>query len=326
MRVSGPALERLELIDVPVPEPGPGEVQVRIRAATLNYRDLLLVQRGNPDGKLPYVPLSCACGEVAALGAGVSRVQPGDRVMPGFFQDWVSGPMPQTPHALGGALDGVAREFACFPEQALARVPDQIGDLEAATLPCAGLTAWHALFCAHATKPGDTVLLLGTGGVSIAGLQLAKAAGARVIITSSSDAKLARARAMGADATINYRATPDWGDAALALTGGRGVDLVLEVGGADTLEQSMRALREGGEVAGIGLLTGKTVWQVKDAAAKLLRIRVGSREQLEDLARGVVASRVRPVVDRVFPLEQLGKALATLASGRFFGKIGLEIG
>ena len=325
MVVNAAGLDRIERADLPIPEPGPGEVQVRIKAATLNYRDLLILQKGNPDGKLPYIPLSCACGEVTALGSGVSRVAKGERVMPAFFQNWISGPSPQPPRALGGALEGVAREYACFPEEALASVADELGDLEAATLPCAGLTAWHALFVAHATKPGDTVLLMGTGGVSIAGLQLAKAAGATVIITSSSRSKLSRARALGADHTINYLEVPDWGDRAREITGGRGVDLVLEVGGSETLAQSARALREGGEVAGIGLLTGTTVWHAKEPKAKLLRIRVGSREQLDDLVRGVVAVGMRPVVDRVFRLEELGAALAALQSGQFFGKIGIEI-
>jgi NADPH:quinone reductase-like Zn-dependent oxidoreductase len=327
MQVTGPGIEHLKLVDLPVPAAGPGEVQVRIKTATLNYRDLLLMQNGNPDGKVPYVPLSCACGEVTAVGSGVTRFKNGDRVMPAFFQNWFSGPIPSrdSVRALGGILEGVACEFACFPEIAVVKAPDTLGDLEAAALPCAGLTAWSALFVARATKPGDVVLLLGTGGVSIAGLQLAKAAGASVIITSSSDSILARARALGADHTINYVSTPSWGDHALALAGGRGVDIVLEVGGAATLPQSARALREGGQIAGIGLLTGTTVWKEKNPPAQLLRIRVGNREQLEDLVRGVVATGIRPVIDRVFPLEDLGRALQTLRAGAFFGKIGIEI-
>jgi NADPH:quinone reductase-like Zn-dependent oxidoreductase len=325
MEISGPGLEYLRRVDKPVPDPAPGEVQVRVRAATLNYRDLLLLRRGNADGKLPYVPLSCACGEVTALGDGVTRVQVGDRVLPIFFQNWVSGEAPERLRSLGGLLDGVARELACFSEDTLVKAPDSLGDLEAATLPCAALTAWSALFVARSTRPGDTVLLMGTGGVSIAGLQLAKAAGATVIITSSSDAKLARARALGADHTINYRTTPAWGDRARELTGGSGVDLVLEVGGAETLEQSTRALRDGGDVAGIGLLTGKTIFHASPSSGRLLRIRVGNRDQLEDLVRGISATGVRPVVDRVFPLEDLGSALATLEAGHFFGKIGIEI-
>ena len=328
MEVVGAGFDQLKLVDRPIPEPGPGEVQVRIKSATLNYRDVLLVQKGNPGGKMPYVPLSCACGEVTAVGSGVTRAQVGDRVMPTFFQNWFSGDIPsqESVRALGGPLDGVAREFACFPQDAVVKAPDQLGDLEVATLPCAGLTAWSALFAARATKPGDTVVLMGTGGVSIAGLQLAKAAGATVIITSSSDAKLARARAMGADHTINYRSKPDWGVEAHSLAGGRGADVVLEVGGADTVSQSSRSLRQGGDVAAIGLLTGTPAWQAKNPPARLLRIRVGNRDQLEDLVRAIVATGIRPVVDRVFRLEDLSEALASLAGGRFFGKIGIEIG
>jgi NADPH:quinone reductase-like Zn-dependent oxidoreductase len=327
MQVTGPSIEQLKLIDLPAPAPGPGEVQVRLKAATLNYRDLLLMQNGNPDGKIPYLPLSCACGEVTAVGSGVTRFKTGERVIPAFFQNWFSGPIPSqdSVRALGGILPGVACEFACFPELAVAKAPETLGDLEAAALPCAVLTAWSALFVAHSTKPGDVVLLLGTGGVSIAGLQLAKAAGAIVIITSSSETKLRRARALGADYTINYVTTPLWGDQARSLTGGRGVDIVLEVGGAATLPQSVRALRDGGHIAGIGLLTGTTVWHAESKPPQLLRIRVGNREQLEDLVRAVVATGIRPVIDRVFPLEDLGRAMQTQRAGAFFGKIGIEI-
>ena len=327
MEGSGPGYENLRIVEKAVAEPAPGEVQVRIRAATLNYRDLLLLQRGNPGGKMPYVPLSCACGDVTAVGGGVTRARVGDRVMSTFFQNWFSGPIlsQDSVIALGGPVDGVAREFACFAQDAVVKVPDALGDLEAATLPCAGLTAWSSLFVIRATRPGDSVLLLGTGGVSIAGLQLAKAAGATVIITSSSDAKLARARALGADHTINYRSTPAWGEHARALTGGRGVDVVLEVGGVGTLAQSSAALREGGDVAGIGLLTGTPTWQAANPPAGLHRIRVGNRDQLEDLVRGIAACGIRPVVDRVFPLEELGRALKVMSAGAFFGKIAIQI-
>ena len=327
MEISGPGFENLKLVEKPVPTPGPGEVQVRIKAATLNYRDLLLLQRGNPGGKMPYVPLSCACGEVTAAASGVTRVKVGDRVMPTFFQNWFSGPNPsqESVRALGGSVDGVAREFACFPQDAMVRVPEALGDLEAATLPCAGLTAWSSLFVIRATRPGDTVLLLGTGGVSIAGLQLAKAAGAAVVITSSSEEKLARARALGADHGIHYRSTPAWGEKARELSGGRGVDVVLEVGGVETLAQSASALREGGVIAGIGLLTGTPTWQSKNPPPGLQRIRVGNRDQLADLARFVAAKAIRPVVDRVYPLQDLGRALETMRAGAFFGKIAIQV-
>jgi NADPH:quinone reductase-like Zn-dependent oxidoreductase len=314
----------LALVAAPIPEPRPGEAQLRILAATLNYRDILLMKRGNPDGRLPYVPLSCACAEVTKVGEGVTRIAVGDRVMPTFFQNWLSGPPPEKLGGLGGPVDGVARDYACFPADTLVRVPPSMGDLEAATLPCAGLTAWSALFELRATRPGDVVLLMGTGGVSIAGLQLAKSIGATVIITSSSDAKVERARALGADLTINYRATPDWGEKARELTGGRGVDVVLEVGGAETLPQSSRAVRDGGDIAAIGLLTGSTVRAVP-SSARLVRVRVGSRDGLEALVKGVVAARIRPVVDRVYPLEALGDALECMRSGRFFGKIAVQM-
>ena len=207
MEVSGTDFDSLRLVERPVPEPKRGEVLVRITAATLNYRDLLMVQGGGTSIRSKtYVPLSCGCGVISAVGAGVTRFKAGDRVAPTFFPDWISGPRtdPDVARSLGGPIDGVAREYACFPQEAVVPVPDAIGDLEAATLPCAALTAWSALFVACATKPGDFVLLQGTGGVSIAGLQLAKAAGATVIITSSSNLKLERARALGADHVINY--------------------------------------------------------------------------------------------------------------------------
>jgi len=327
MEISGPGFENLKLVERALPETGPGEVQVRIKAATLNYRDLILLDRGNPGGKMPYVPLSCACGVVAAIGSGVTRVRIGERVMPTFFQNWFSGPIPSQDSvlALGGHADGVAREFACFPQDAVVKVPDALGDLEAATLPCAGLTAWSSLFVIRATRPGDVVLLLGTGGVSIAALQLAKAAGATVVITSSSEAKIARARALGADLAVNYRSDPDWGAKVRELTGGRGADVVLEVGGAETLAQSQSALREDGIIAGIGLLGGTPTWQSKNPPAELQRIRVGNRDQLEDLTRFCTAKGIRPVIGRVFPLEDLGGALKAMRSGDFFGKIGIQV-
>lgn len=328
MEVSGMDFDSLRLVERPMPEPRPGEVLVRITAATLNYRDLLLVQGGGTSGRAQtYVPLSCGCGVVTAVGKGVTRFKPGDRVAPTFFPDWISGPRtdPDVARSLGGPIDGVAREYACFPQDGVVPVPDAIGDLEAATLPCAALTAWSALFVACATKPGDFVLLQGTGGVSIAGLQLAKAAGATVIITSSSDAKLRRARALGADHTINYRDTPDWGVRARAMTGNRGVDVVLEVGGAETLAQSEAALVPSGAIAAIGLLGGNRIKAVKDPSAKLHYIRVGNRDQFGDMNRAIAANGIRPVVDKVFPLEELRAAMLALQSGSVFGKVAIQL-
>ena len=328
MEVWGSGEENIKEVEQPDPQPGPGEVQVRIVAATLNYRDLAIPEGGGPfPVKMPYVPLSCGCGVVTALGEGVTRVHVGDRVAPTFFQPATTNGQDAADFAkaLGGPINGVARELACFPHGGVVKIPDDLSDLEAATLPCAGLTAWNALFGARATKPGDVVVLLGTGGVSIAGLQLAKAAGASAIITSSSDAKLARARALGADHTINYRALPAWGGRAHTLAGGSGADVVLEVGGTGTLAQSLAALRPGGDVASIGLLAGGIVSQLDEATAKLHRIRVGTRDQFEDMLRALVRNRVRPVVDKVYPLKELGKAMAALRAGTMVGKVGIQI-
>jgi NADPH:quinone reductase-like Zn-dependent oxidoreductase len=328
IEVTGAGYDNVKMADRPVPQPSAGQVQVRMKAATLNYRDVLMLESPSRAGRAPYVPLSCGCGEVIAVGEGVTRARVGDRVSPTFFQSWVSGPAEAADFgkALGGPVDGVACEVACFPEDSVVRIPDSLSDLEAATLPCAGLTAWNGLFNIRASRPGDVVLLQGTGGVSIAGLQFAKAAGATVIITSSSDAKLVRARSLGADFGINYRSEPDWAKHARALTVRDGVeqgaDVVLEVGGAGTLAQSAAALRRGGVIAAIGLLTGSPI-QVEDAPAGTHRIRVGNREQFEEMLRGIEANAIRPVVDRVFPLEKLGEALKTLRAGAMFGKIGI---
>ena len=327
MEATGAGLDHLELVERPVPEPGPGEAQVRIRAATLNYRDALIIEGRVPVGRATFVPLSCGCGEVTAVGPDVTRVRVGERVAPTFFQGWVSGPWPfgRSAPALGGPVDGVAREFACFREDGLVKVPDSLSDLEAATLPCAGLTAWNGLFVCRATRPGDVVLLQGTGGVSVAGLQLAKAAGAVVVITSSSDAKLARARSLGADHVINYRAVPRWGERARDLTGGRGVDVVLEVGGSETIPQSLSALRRGADIAAIGLLAGTPAWQVDVPEHRLHRIRVGNGEQFDDMLRGIQATGIRPVVDRAYPLGRLADAVRALRTGAMFGKIGIDV-
>lgn len=329
MEVTGTGIDSIRLVEKPMPAPQAGEVLVRMTAATLNYRDLLLAQGGpyrSREGA--YVPLSCGAGVVEAAGQGVTRFKAGDRVAPTFFADWHSGPStgPLLARALGGTVDGVAREYACFSENGLVGVPNAIGDLEAATLACAALTSWNALFVACATKPGDYVLLQGTGGVSISGLQLAKAAGATVIITSSSDAKLERARALGADHTINYRSTPDWGVKAKAITGGRGVDVVLEVGGAETQAQSEAALMPGGTMAGIGLLGGHRIKAAQGNNVRLQTIYVGSRDMFDDMNRAIAANGIRPVVDKVYPLEDLAEAMHALQSGAVFGKVALQIG
>lgn len=321
-------LEALTLTERPQPEPGPGEVLVRVRAASLNYRDLLVAQGlygGKP--RFPLVPLSDAAGEVAALGPGVSRFQPGQRVTANFFQGWLSGEPSAEKFgtSLGARNDGVLAEYRCFPEDGLVATPGHLDDAGAASLPCAGLTAWSAVIGQGAVKPGEVVLVQGTGGVSLFALQFAKMAGAEVIATSSSDEKLARAAALGADYGINYRSTPEWGKAARALLGGRGVDHIVEVGGAGTLNQSIRTVREGGTISMIGVLSGPahefTIPLVVMRNIRLQGVTVGSREAMEAMLRAVALRRMQPVVDRVFPLAEARAAYEHLAAGRHFGKV-----
>ena len=321
---AGAGIEGLFTREVAIADPGPGEVLVRLTAATLNYRDLIGVRGGIPGmTKDEYVPLSCACGVV--VGAGVTRVAVGQRVSPLFAQGWLSGGLEEmTPTHLGGSVDGVARSHALFPEHSLSLVPDELSDLEAATVPCAGLTAWSCLFAIRHTRPGDVVVLQGTGGVSIAALQLAKAAGAEVIITSSSDAKLARAGALGADHLINYRGTPAWEQEVLAITGGRGAHLLVDVVGGSALASAVTALRDSGVVAGVGMLGGEFSWG-REARVPVRRVAVGNREQFETMLRALAVNRIRPVVDRVYPLARLPEALDALARGDFFAKIAVTL-
>ncbi len=251
------SIEGMELADLPEPSPGPGQVTVRMRAASLNYRDLLTVQGKGGVTRLPLIPFSDGAGEVIAAGEGVTRVAVGDRVCPMFFQSWIDGKVSATSrrYALGGTRPGVLQEVMLLDAEGVSRIPSHLSFQEAAALPCAGLTAWRALFEEAKVQPGDTVLVQGTGGVSIFALQFAKLAGASVIVTSSSDEKLERAKALGADHAINYRSVPEWGKAAAEWSGG-GVDHVVEVGGKDTLAQSLEAARVGGTILVIGVLSG----------------------------------------------------------------------
>ena len=251
------SIEGMELVERSDPDAGAGQITVRMRAASLNYRDLLMVQGKGGAYKLPLIPFSDGAGDVVAVGEGVTRVSVGDRVCPMFFQTWFDGGPSASNRrlALGGTLPGVLQELRVLDAEGVSRTPDHLTFAEAATLPCAGLTAWRALFEEAAVRPGHTVLVQGTGGVSIFALQLAKLAGATVIVTSSSDAKLERAKALGADHTINYRSVPDWGKSAADWTGG-GVDHIVEVGGKDTLQQSIEAARVGGTILVIGVLSG----------------------------------------------------------------------
>lgn len=276
--------------------------------------------------KAPLVPLSDGAGEVMSVGPGVTRVKPGDRVAAIFMQDWIEGPPDdrKANSALGGSVDGVMAEQVCLNAEGLVHFPAHLSFEEAAALPCAAVTAWHALFRSRALKPGESVLVQGTGGVSLFALQFAKMAGARVIATSSSDAKLQRVQQMGADAVVNYKTTPGWDKPVRSLTQGVGVDHVIEVGGAGTLPLSSRAVRRGGHIALIGVLAGKAEFDPRLMMLKGVRLQgiyVGSREMFEEMNRAISISKMRPVIDRVFAFGQLHEAFRYMESGAHFGKI-----
>lgn len=323
-------IEGLSLDEVPSPEPGRGQVLVKMRAWSLNYRDLLVVQGSYaPKLKFPFQILSDGVGEVAAVGPDVTRVTVGDRVAGAFMQTWIEGEpdADKSVSALGGALPGLAAEYVVLNENGVVPVPSHLSDEEAATLPCAAVTAWHALINAGKLAPGETVLVQGTGGVSIFALQFARMLGARVIATSSSDAKLERVRALGASDVINYKTTPEWGRRARELTGRRGVDHVVEVGGAGTLAQSFDAVRIGGRISLIGVLTGGTVNPIPVLMKNITvqGIYVGSRAMFEAMNEAILLNGMRPVIDRVFSFSELPQALAHMESGAHFGKIVLKI-
>lgn len=311
----------------PEPEAGPGEIKIRVRAAALNYRDLLVAKGAYRGGTKPSViPLSDGAGEVIATGSGVSRFKVGDRVAGAFFPRWTAGAITAeaTAVALGGGSDGMLAEYVVLPESGAIHAPAHLTDAQAATLPCAALTAWNAVVAMGEIKAGETVLLLGTGGVSLFALQFAKMHGARVILTSSSDAKLERAKSLGADQVINYRTTPDWDKAVGALTDGRGADLVVEVGGPGTLERSIRSVRVGGRIAMIGVVTGTGQVDPRPLISRAIRLQgiyVGSLEMFRAMNAAIGANALVPVIDRTFPFDQAREAYTHLATGSHFGKI-----
>ena len=324
----GFGIDRLTLGERPDPAAGPGQVLVRMKAWSLNYRDLLVVKgQYNPRLKLPFIPLSDGAGEVVAVGSGVSRFKVGDRVAGLFMQTWLAGELTDAVarSALGGALEGVLAEQAVFSEDGLIRFPDPLSCEEAATLPCAALTAWHALVTEGHLRAGDTVLVQGTGGVSLFALHFARMHGARVLITSSSDDKLKRAIDLGASEGCNYKANADWDKWARQKTADVGVDHVVEVGGAGTLSRSLKAVKPGGRVSLIGVLSGGggevSLYPVLMRNLTVQGIFVGSREMFEAMNRAVALNRMKPVIDRVFPFDQAREALRHMESGAHFGKI-----
>ena len=329
----GDNIDGLQCVDFPERELAPGEVRVRVHAVSLNYRDLMVASGNylvNVDD--PITPCSDGAGEVLAVGSGVTRLQVGDRVAASFFPYWQDGRTSpeKVRRALGGDIDGMLAEEVILHEEALVKIPPQLSFVEASTMPCAGVTAWNAIFeSSNDIKPGDTVLLLGTGGVSVLGLQLAKAAGLRTIITSSSDEKLQRARELGAHHTINYRTTPEWQEEVLRVTHGVGADVVLEVGGQGTVNRSVASAAMGGSVAIIGGVSGfggeVNPATMLTGAKRMVGIFVGSRKMLEDVMRFAAVTDLKPVVDRVFTFDQTKEAYRYMESGSHFGKVVIAV-
>ena len=330
IRLTAPGgLDKLHVGTAEARAPGPGEIRVALHASSLNYHDYIVVLGGipTPDGR---IPMSDGAGEVTEVGPGVSEFKVGDRVVSTFFPLWIGGPpeLHKLAEVPGDRTDGYAREEVTAAANAFTHAPAGWSHAEAATLTCAGVTAWRALFVEASLNPGETVLVQGTGGVSIYALQLAKATGATVIATSSSNAKLEKLRALGADHLINYKEDENWGVTARKLTGGRGVDHVVEIGGAGTLTQSIMATKLSGNIAMIGVLAGfagnVATAAIMSGNVRVAGLTVGSREHQQDLIRAVTANGIRPVIDSSFPLEKISDAFAHQASTKHFGKICLE--
>lgn len=330
--MSADGVDALNLAERPEPQPGPGQVAIKVRASSINYRDLTTIEdpvsRGLP---FPTVPNSDAAGEVVAVGAGVTRFRPGDKVTSCFFEDWAGGPITKAAmdSALGGARQGVLAETVVLDAGGVIAMPDHLGFAEAATLPCAGLTAWHALTRPAPVMPGETVLLLGTGGVSVFAQQFCNIMGAQTIVTSSSDEKLARMRDLGAGECVNYRTTPEWDARVLELTGGVGVDRVIEVGGPGTLQRSINAVRVGGAISLIGVLTGAggeiVPTNLMRKSISLRGIYVGSYDMFEEMNRAIAAHRLAPVVTENFAFEDAKAAYHRMRGAGHFGKIVIDV-
>ncbi len=324
------SLEGLRQVERPEPVAMPGQILVRMRAASLNFRDQAIVTGRYFSGPVARntVPLSDGAGEVIALGAGVTRFKVGDRVSGTFFQGWHDGPPPGPLVALGSPADGVLAEYVAFNQNDAVSIPKSLSFEEGATLACAGVTAWHAIAVVCRVKPGDSVLLLGTGGVATIALQLARAAGARIIVTSSSDEKIARARALGADAGVNYKRAPEWDKEVMTLTGGRGVDHIIELGGPGTLARSMRSVGYAGHIALIGVLAGfegdTNPHPLMLKGASLHGIFVGNRAHFEQLNAAIEVNRIKPVIDRTFAFEAAAEAYRHQLAGAF-GKVVIRI-
>jgi NADPH:quinone reductase-like Zn-dependent oxidoreductase len=303
-----------------------------MKASSLNYRDLVVPSRGygSYSGTLPLIPVSDGMGVVAAIGEGVSRVAVGDRVCPTYFQSWTGGEpdLERLTQSLGGPIDGTMTELMCLSEQGVVKVPDHLSDTQAASLPCAALTAWSALTSAGGCRSGDRVLVQGCGGVALFALQFAKLLGAHVTVITSSEERMDKVKKLGADAVLNYRVVPEWAKATREFTGGRGYDLIIELGGEKTLPQSLRCIRPGGIIAMIGILSGSIIatslGHIITRQVRLQGVTVGHRDGFEAMLRAIEQHEIKPIVDRVFAFTDLKEAMNYLKSGVQFGKVCLE--
>ncbi len=322
-------MDNLKLSTRPEPKVGPGQVLIKMKSSSLNFRDLLVPERGygRATGNLPLIPVSDGVGEVVEVGEGVTRVATGDRVCPTFFQSWISGEPNQErfSRSLGGPLDGTMAEYMCLSEEGVSKAPGHLTDIEAATLPCAGLTAWSALCTCSTIKAGAKILIQGSGGVALFGLAFAKMAGAHVTVISSNDEKIERLKNLGADATINYTETPDWHKASREITEGRGYDHILELGGELTLPKSLACIKTGGTLSMIGVLSGvgmkASLGYVVTRQVRLQGVTVGHRDGFEAMTRAMELHKIKPIIDKEFAFDDLKEALDYLKSGGHFGKI-----